>query len=174
MSVLRNVEFALELAGTPRSEIPDRAVGWLAKVHLARFAGAQPHELSGGMRQRAALARALACRPAVLLADEPFGALDAQTREILQEELQRVWADTATTFLFVTHNVREAVFLADRVLLLSAPPGRLVEEYRISAPRPRRLEDPLLMSVVVDIHGRLHEEVQEVVARETGDRQGLA
>jgi NitT/TauT family transport system ATP-binding protein len=166
MSVRKNVEFALKLIGVPKEERAERAGFWLQKVHLRRFAEAQPHELSGGMRQRAALARALACDPDILLADEPFAALDAQTREILQGELQRVWSETRKTFLFVTHNVREAVFLADRVLLMSAPPGTVVVEQRITAPRPRQWEDPLLSKVVVDIHDHLIEEVNKVVARE--------
>jgi NitT/TauT family transport system ATP-binding protein len=166
MTVRSNVEFALKLIGVPKGDRRERADHWLQKVHLKRFADAQPHELSGGMRQRAALARALACEPQVLLADEPFAALDAQTREILQEELQRVWSETRNTFVFVTHNVREAVFLADRVLMMSAPPGRLVEEQRIGAPRPRQFEDVLLSKVVVDIHEHLIKEVNEVVARE--------
>jgi NitT/TauT family transport system ATP-binding protein len=174
MTVAGNVEFALRLAGVPRGEIPDRARSWLATVHLSRVADAQPHELSGGMRQRAALARAMACHPRVLLADEPFGSLDAQTRGILQAELQRVWSESGTTFLFVTHNVREAAFLADRVLLMSAPPGMLIEEYRIVAPRPRQLEDPLLSKVVVDINDQLSREVEKVVALETGRPAGLA
>jgi NitT/TauT family transport system ATP-binding protein len=139
---------------------------WLRKVHLGRFATAQPHELSGGMRQRAALARALSCQPEVLLADEPFAALDAQTREILQRELQEVWSEIRNTFVFVTHNVREAVFLADRVVLMSAPPGTLVAEHRITAPRPRDIEDVLLSKVVVDVHGHLSKEVDKVVAAE--------
>ena len=166
MSVRRNVEYALKLIAVPKDEREDRAMEWLRKVHLTRFVDAQPHELSGGMRQRAALARALACQPEVLLADEPFAALDAQTREILQEELQTVWAETKNTFVFVTHNVREAVFLADRVVLMSAPPGTFVAEHRISAPRPRQFEDVLLSKVVVDIHEHLHREVEKVVARE--------
>jgi NitT/TauT family transport system ATP-binding protein len=166
MSVRRNVEFALKMIGVPRDEREDRSQHWLRKVHLGRFADVQPHELSGGMRQRAALARALACEPEVLLADEPFAALDAQTREILQEELQRVWSETKHTFVFVTHNVREAVFLADRVVLMSAPPGTFMAEHRITAPRPREFEDVLLSKVVVDIHEHLHKEVEKVVARE--------
>jgi NitT/TauT family transport system ATP-binding protein len=166
MNVRANVEFALEMAGVPKEERRDRAMHWLKRVHLTRFASAQPHELSGGMRQRAAIARALACQPQVLLADEPFAALDAQTREILQAELQEVWAETKNTFVFVTHNVREAVFLADRVVLMSAPPGTLVAEHRISAPRPRDFEDVLLSKVVVDIHRHLEKEVEKVVARE--------
>jgi NitT/TauT family transport system ATP-binding protein len=170
MTVLGNVEFALRMVGVPPGERRDRAMQWLSKVHLARFTDAQPHELSGGMRQRAALARALACSPEVLLADEPFGSLDAQAREALQGEVQQVWGETGTTFVFVTHNVREAALLADRVLLMSASPGVLLEEYRIRAPRPRQLGDALLSRVVVDIHDRLAEEVSKVAARETGER----
>jgi NitT/TauT family transport system ATP-binding protein len=166
LSVRRNVEFALELLGVPKDERADVAMHWLGRVHLGRFADAQPHELSGGMRSRAALARALACRPAVLLADEPFAALDAQTREILQHELQEVWSEVRNTFVFVTHNVREAVFLADRVVLMSAPPGTFVAEHRITAERPRGFEDALLNKVVVDIHDHLSKEVETVVERE--------
>jgi len=166
MNVRSNVEFALELIGVPRDERAERAMQWLRRVHLGRFANAQPHELSGGMRSRAALARSLACQPEVLLADEPFAALDAQTREILQHELQEVWGETRNTFVFVTHNVREAVFLADRVVLMSAPPGTFVAEHRITAPRPREFEDVLLSKVVVDIHEHLLKEVEKVVERE--------
>ena len=174
MSVRANVEFALRMIDVPSEEWRAQAMAWLSKVHLTRFADAQPHELSGGMRQRAALARALAARPSVLLADEPFGALDAQAREILQVEVQRVWAETRTTLVFVTHNVREAALLADRVLLMSASPGTLLEEYRIVAPRPRRLEDALVARVVTDIHDQLDREVKKVAARETGEHLGLA
>lgn len=174
MSVVGNVEFALRFSDGDRTSRHDRALHWLEKVGLARFAGAQPHELSPGMRQRAALARALACQPQVLLADEPFGALDAQSREILQRELQSVWLEVRNTFIFVTHNVREAVFLADRVVLLSARPGRPVAEHRISSPRPRAFEDVLLAKVVVDIHDHLLKEVEQVVATEESDRTGLA
>ena len=174
MSVLANMEFALGLIGRPKRERTGRAMDWLEKVHLARFAMAQPHELSPGMRQRATLARALACQPEVLLADEPFGALDAQSREILQRELQTVWLETRNTFVFVTHNVREAVFLADRVVLMSARPGTLVAEHRISSPRPRAFEDVLLAKVVVDVHDHLLKEVEQGVATEEGPRPDLA
>ncbi|HET6770375.1 MAG TPA: ABC transporter ATP-binding protein [Actinomycetota bacterium] len=174
LSVSGNVELALKLIGVPKDERRDRTMHWLRKVHLAQFASSQPHELSGGMRQRAALARALACQPDVLLADEPFAALDAQTREILQAELQEVWSETRNTFVFVTHNVREAVFLADRVVLMSAPPGTLLAEHHIDVPRPREFEDVLLSKVVVDIHEHLLREVEKVVARESDPDQPLA
>lgn len=174
MNVVANVEFALELTGVAKRERAERAMDWLEKVHLTRFALAQPHELSPGMRQRATLARALACQPEVLLADEPFGALDAQSREILQRELQSVWLETRNTFVFVTHNVREAVFLADRVVLMSSRPGRFVAEHRISTPRPRAFEDVLLSKVVVDVHDHLLKEVEEAVASEADVRGDLA
>jgi NitT/TauT family transport system ATP-binding protein len=174
MTVLGNVEFALQLVGEPKEERAERAMTWLRKVHLTRFAHAQPHELSGGMRQRAALARALAARPEVLLGDEPFGALDAQSREILQQELQQVWSEAGNTFVFVTHNVREAVFLADRVIVMSARPGTLLAEYRITAPRPRTFEDVLLTKVVVDVHDNLAKEVERAALDTEGDEPDLA
>lgn len=174
MSVAENVEFALGLSGVPRAARHERSMQWLAKVHLADFPNAQPHEISPGMRQRAALARALACQPEVLLADEPFGALDAQSREMLQRELQSVWLETRNTFVFVTHNVREAVFLADRVVLMSARPGTLVAEHRISSPRPRAFEDVLLAKVVVDIHDHLLKEVAQDDSPPAGAQPDLA
>ena len=162
LSVVANVEFALKHVGVAQAERRARAMSWLENVHLASFANAQPHELSAGMRQRAALARALACDPDVLLGDEPFGALDAQARELLQNEVQRVWVESQgrKTFAFVTHNVREAALLADRVLVMTAAPGRLLEEVRIHAPRPRNLDDALVARVVSEIH--------EVLMREVG------
>ena len=163
LSVVRNVELALKYVDVPEAERRERAMGWLANVHLERFADAQPHELSAGMRQRAALARALASDPDVLLGDEPFGSLDAQAREILQNEVQRVWVESEgrKTFLFVTHNVREAALLADRVLVMTAAPGRLLEEQRIHAPRPRQLDDALVSRVVSEIHEVLMQEVDK-------------
>ena len=173
LSVRANVEYALRLKGLGGVEVRETAERWLAKVHLSAFADVQPHELSGGMRHRAALARALACQPEVLLADEPFGALDAQMREILQKELELVWTELGNTFVFVTHNVREAVFLADRVIVLSARPGTPLAEYRISTPRPRSFEDVLVAKVVLDIHEHLAKEVERA-AREEGLRPDLA
>jgi NitT/TauT family transport system ATP-binding protein len=163
LSVAGNVELALKLIDVPADQRRERANAWLTNVGLERFADVQPHELSAGMRQRAALARALACEPDVLLGDEPFGALDAQARELLQDEVQRVWVerDGRTTFVFVTHNVREAALLADRVLVLSAAPGKLIEEVRINAPRPRQLDDVLVARVVSEVHELLMREVDK-------------
>jgi NitT/TauT family transport system ATP-binding protein len=170
LSVTANVELALRLVGVAADERRERALRWLDNVHLGAFATAQPHELSAGMRQRAALARALACEPDVVLGDEPFGSLDAQARELLQNEVQRVWVERQgrKTFVFVTHNVREAALLADRVLVMSAAPGTLLEEVRIHAPRPRALDDVLVARVVNEIHELVMREVDKGVAREMG------
>ena len=170
LSVVSNVEFALRFIDVPPGDRRERAMHWLENVRLGQLADAQPHELSAGQRQRAALARALACDPDVLLADEPFGALDAQARELLQNELQRVWVEShgTKTFVFVTHNVREAALLADRVILMTRAPGRLLEEQRIGAPRPRDLDDVLVQRVISDIHASLMKEVDEDVSREMG------
>jgi NitT/TauT family transport system ATP-binding protein len=170
LSVTANVELALRLVGVAALERRKRALRWLDNVRLGAFATAQPHELSAGMRQRAALARALACEPDVVLGDEPFGSLDAQARELLQNEVQRVWVERQgrKTFVFVTHNVREAALLADRVLVMSAAPGTLLEEVRIHAPRPRALDDVLVARVVNEIHELVMREVDKGVAREMG------
>jgi NitT/TauT family transport system ATP-binding protein len=164
LSVEANVELALRLVGVPVAERHDRALHWLHSVGLSAFVNAQPHELSAGMRQRAQLARALACDPEIVLGDEPFAQLDAQARELLQNEIQRVWVEREgrpKTFLFVTHNVREAALLADRVLVMSAPPGHLIEEVRINAPRPRQLDDVLVARVVTEVHELVMEEVDK-------------
>ena len=136
-----NVEFGMRMKGLPREEREARAQALLRTVHLDSFERSWIHHLSGGMRQRVALARALAVDPAVLLLDEPFGALDAMTRERLHQELQEVWLTTGKTMVFVTHNVREAVVLGDRVLVFSPRPGRIVAEHHIRLPRPRHVED---------------------------------
>jgi NitT/TauT family transport system ATP-binding protein len=142
LNVQANVEFGLNMKGQSRAEVERTATRLLAMVHLEQFGRSWVHELSGGMKQRVALARALAVDPAVLLLDEPFGALDAITRDRLHSELQEVWLHTHKTMMFVTHNVREAVVLGDRVLVMSPRPGRIVAEHRIDLPRPRNMEDP--------------------------------
>lgn len=141
LTVEENVRFGLRHSGRPVDEQHDIARDWIARVHLQGFEQAWVHQLSGGMRQRAALARALATDPSVLLMDEPFGALDALTRDRLHHELESLWAATGKTIVFVTHNVREAVALGDRVLVLSPRPGRVVGDFRVDLPRPRALED---------------------------------
>ncbi|HOH92327.1 MAG TPA: 50S ribosome-binding GTPase, partial [Anaerolineaceae bacterium] len=142
MNIAENVAFGLAARGLPRCERIPVVDRYLAMVHLEAFAHAHPHELSGGMRQRAALARALAVDPDLLLMDEPFAALDAQTRDMLHGELQEVWTTTGKTIVFVTHNVREALILGDRVLLMSARPGKIKKEFVFDLPRPRHFEDP--------------------------------
>jgi len=136
----RNVEFGLEMKGVPRGERAEVAATFLRLVGLEKFANAFPHELSGGMQQRVAIARALAYNPTVLLMDEPFAALDALTRDEMQRFLVDVWRETKKTVLYVTHNVAEAVYLADRVLIFSPHPGTVKAEVRVALPRPR---DPL-------------------------------
>ena len=145
LSVQANIEFGLRMRGTPRKEREATATRLLDMVHLSQFARAYVHELSGGMRQRVAIARALAVDPKVLLMDEPFGALDAMTRGMLHAELQELWMRTEKTIVFVTHNVREAVVLGDRVLVMSSRPGRIVSDHTIDLPRPRRIEDDSTM-----------------------------
>jgi NitT/TauT family transport system ATP-binding protein len=141
LNVQANVEFGLTMKGVAREMRQKTARQLLEMVHLEKFCHAWVHELSGGMRQRVALARAMAVDPAALLMDEPFGALDAITRDLLHTELQEVWLKTGKTIVFVTHNVREAVVLGDRVIVMSPHPGRIIAEHRIDLPRPRQIED---------------------------------
>jgi NitT/TauT family transport system ATP-binding protein len=154
------VELALRLRGVPRSERKDRAAELLAAVRLEDAGARRPHELSGGMRQRVALARALAQDADVLLMDEPFGALDAMTRDLLHDELERLWLERGFTILFVTHNVREAARLGDRIIVLTSRPGRVAAEFRVDAPRPRRIEDPNISSLAGEVTERLRQEVR--------------
>jgi NitT/TauT family transport system ATP-binding protein len=154
-----NVELALRARGAGRAERRQRAADLLETVHLGGFGKKRPHELSGGMRQRVALARALAQDADVLLMDEPFGALDAMTRDLLHEELDRVTAGRNLTVLFVTHNVREAVRLGDQVVLLSSRPGRVLETYPVPIGRPRRIDSAPVAELASVITDRLRAEV---------------
>ncbi|NUR83783.1 MAG: ABC transporter ATP-binding protein [Nonomuraea sp.] len=157
LTVRANVELALQ--SLPKQERRAQAAEFLDIVHLGGFGAKRPHELSGGMRQRVALARALAQDAGVLLMDEPFGALDAMTRDLLHDELERIWAERALSVLFVTHNVREAVRLGDRVILLSSRPGTVVEEFPVELERPRRIDSPEVAGLAARITDRLKEEV---------------
>jgi len=158
LTVRGNVEIALKLAGMPRGERRGRAQELLEMVNLGDFAKRQPHELSGGMRQRTALARALAQDADVLLMDEPFGALDAMTRDNLHDELEALWSATGKTVIFVTHNVREAVRLGDCVVLLASRPGRVAAVYDVTIPRPRRIDSTEVATLAATITDQLREE----------------
>jgi len=159
LNVERNVELPLRLRHVPAAERRERVAELLALVQLTAFARRQPHELSGGMRQRAALARALAHDAEILLMDEPFGALDAMTRDILHDELERIWQVTGRSIMFVTHNVREAARLGDRIVLLTSRPGTVAEEFVVDLPRPRRIEDADVAALAGHITTRLRAEV---------------
>ena len=160
LTARRQVELALRLRDVPRGERRGRATDLLHRVHLDGFEDKRPHELSGGMRQRVALARALAQDARILLLDEPFGALDAITRDLMHDELERLWLETHTTAIFVTHNVREAVRLGDRVLVLSSRPAKVVEQYDVSLGRPRHLDQPDVAALAGHIVDRLRQEVR--------------
>ena len=160
LTVAANVELPQRLKGVGRAERRKRTAELLELVHLADAANRRPHELSGGMRQRAALARAFAQDADVLLMDEPFGALDAMTRDLLHDELERLWSERNFTCLFVTHNVREAARLGDRIVVLSSRPGRVVAEFDVDVPRPRRIESPEVSSIAGVVTERLREEVR--------------
>ena len=159
LTAAANVELALRARGAGKAERRAKAAELLETVHLGGFGKKRPHELSGGMRQRVALARALAQDADVLLMDEPFGALDAMTRDLLHDELDRVCQGRNLTALFVTHNVREAVRLGDRVVVLSSRPGRVIAEYPVPIPRPRRIDSVPVAELAGTITDRLREEV---------------
>ncbi|MBB5116128.1 ABC transporter ATP-binding protein [Micromonospora echinospora] len=159
LTVEGNVEVPLKLRGLPRDQRKERVAELLRTVHLSEFGRKRPHQLSGGMRQRVALARTLALETPVLLMDEPFGALDAMTRDILHDELERIWTERKLTVLFVTHNVREAARLADRIVLLSSRPGRIIYSTEVAVPRPRRIDSPEVSAIAAEVTDRLRKEV---------------
>jgi NitT/TauT family transport system ATP-binding protein len=159
LTVGQNVEFGMKMKGLPKAERRDKTQNYLRLVHLGKFENSYIHQLSGGMRQRVAIARALATEPDVLLMDEPFAALDAQTRDLLHDELERIWSNTGRTIIFVTHNVREAVRLGDRVVLLTFRPGRVKREFPINLPRPRSLEDPTVALAAREVLDELRDDI---------------
>lgn len=147
LTVEQNVSFGLEMTGVAPEEREQRIQKYLSLVHLLEFRKSHIYELSGGMKQRVALARALAMEPEVLLMDEPFSALDSHTRERLQSEIQEIWEETHKTIVFVTHGLKEAVALGDRVVLLTARPGRIQREIEVQMPRPRYVDDKPVLSI---------------------------
>jgi NitT/TauT family transport system ATP-binding protein len=155
LTVEENVAFPLDIQGLTGGEKRDRVAELLSSVHLEAFAKSRPHEISGGMRQRAALARALAQHARVLLMDEPFGALDAMTRDRLHDEVERVWRENRLTVIFVTHNVREAIRLSDRVLLMRSRPGRMAAEFQVDLPRPRSIDSAVSAELAAEITEKL-------------------
>jgi NitT/TauT family transport system ATP-binding protein len=161
LTLEQNVDLALKLQGQSRAERAPRVEELLEMVRLDGRGKRRPHELSGGMRQRGALARVLAQDADIVLMDEPFAALDAMTRDNMHDELERIWTEVGLTVVFVTHNVREAVRLGDRVILMESGPGRVKREYNINLPRPRHQEDVQ----VAEMSGRLTDELKAEVAR---------
>ncbi|GLV60212.1 nitrate/sulfonate/bicarbonate ABC transporter ATP-binding protein [Dictyobacter sp. S3.2.2.5] len=161
LNVQQNVEFGLRQARMPRKQRAEVGQHYLNMVGLSGFEHSYPHQLSGGMRQRAAIARALAIDPEILLMDEPFGALDAFTRDKLHSQVETIWHETRKTVLFVTHNVREAVALGDRVIVFAPRPGRIIRDFPIDLPRPRSLEDYQLVDKAAEILEVLRGEMQK-------------
>jgi len=156
LSVRQNIGFGPASRGLPKAELRTLVDRFVDMVGLSRFADAYPHQLSGGMKQRVAIARVLANDAEMVLMDEPFGALDAMTRERLQDELLDIWQRTKLTVLFVTHSIEEAIFLADRVVVMEPGPGRIASEHRIELPRPRDVSSPEFNAVRRDLSARLH------------------
>ncbi len=163
MTVERNVEFNMKARGVGAAERRSVARDFINRVGLAGFERRYPHELSGGMRQRVGIARALTTRPRLLLMDEPFGALDAQTRSIMQNQLLDLWQDYRATVVFVTHSVDEAVFLADRIVIMSPRPGRVRSIVPVAQPRPRDRADPAFGQCVGEVLGLIHDDLRHLM-----------
>ena len=171
LKVGENVEFGMKMKNISKAEREEKIQYYLRLVHLSKFRDSYTHQLSGGMRQRVALARALATEPDVLLMDEPFAALDAQTRDLLHDELERIWSETGRTIIFVTHNVREAVRLGDRVVLMTFRPGRVKQEFPIALPRPRHIEETDVARTAREILDCLREEINKSLEVEYADEK---
>ena len=160
LNAFANVELPMKLNGIDKEERRTKSLELLDLVNLKTSAKKMPHELSGGMRQRVAIARALAQDSRILLMDEPFAALDAITRDLLHDELSRIWRDRGLTIVFVTHNVREAIRLGQRVLLMSSRPGRFIEEWKINIKEPRRMDSPEIAKMASKVTDELRKEIK--------------
>jgi NitT/TauT family transport system ATP-binding protein len=169
MNVYQNVAFGLKNICKDSKEIKRKVDQVLRKVHLSKFKTHYPHELSGGMKQRVSIARSLVMDPKVLLMDEPFSALDEQTRMLLHHELQQIWMETGKTIIFVTHNIREAVKLSDRVIVMGIRPGGIIEDIKIDMHHPRKNTDPNLFSQEEKVYKVLKGEIEKVVREEMGN-----
>lgn len=165
LTVEQNISFGLDMLRIPRVEQENRIKKYLSLVHLLDFRKAHIHELSGGMKQRVALVRALAMEPEVLLMDEPFAALDSYTRERLQSEIQEIWEQTKRTIVFVTHGLKEAVALGDRVILLTSRPGRIQREVKVKMPRPRYVDDKPVLSIARELKAEISNWVEPVTQK---------
>lgn len=165
LTAAQNIEFGLKMSGLASAERKQRVTEALASVHLLNSGNKLVHELSGGMKQRVAIARSLVMDPAVLLMDEPFASLDAQTRTLLHAQLQELWCQSHKTILFVTHSVGEAARLADRIVVLSAHPGRVRREIKVDLPHPRNFDSPEMAQLVHLVRREIEEEVNRVNAK---------
>ncbi|MFE7421064.1 ABC transporter ATP-binding protein [Rhodococcus sp. NPDC057529] len=164
-TALQNVMLPLRFRGVPRKEAEERATAWLERVGLGAFASSYPHQLSGGMRKRVAIAATLVYEPAVLLLDEPFSALDVQSRNLMENDLLDLWSVNRPTVLFITHDLEEAVGLSDRVLVMSAGPGKVIGDYAIPLERPRDLLEIRFDPAFVDLHHEIWEQLRGEVQR---------
>jgi ABC-type nitrate/sulfonate/bicarbonate transport system ATPase subunit len=169
MTVQDNVAFGLAARGVAIEEQRRKALELLKVVGLAQFAAKYPHHLSGGMKQRVSIARALVVEPQILLMDEPFGALDAQTRSVMQDELLRIWASYRKTVIFVTHSISEALLLADTVLLMTARPGRVKRTLKVDVPRPRDESEPRMIALRKQLLADLSDEITRSMQQESED-----
>ena len=166
LTVVGNVKFGLKLCGKTKAEQEEIAMRYLGLVRLASFRDYRVHELSGGMKQRVALARALALDSKMLLMDEPFAALDKQTKNRLRDDIQDIWMRAEKTVIFVTHSIEEAVFFADRVVMMGASPGRIVGEFEIALPRPRRIDAPEFIEIRSELLAEIRKEVEKSAGQE--------
>lgn len=169
LKVIENVEFGMKIAGIGKEERTKKALHYLEMMHLTNFKDSFVHELSGGMMQRVSIARALSLDSKILLMDEPFSSLDSQTRELLEYEIQKIWWNTKKTVIFITHNVEEAVLLADRVIVMSVDPATIKKEFKIQLARPREIHSNDVAYIVRKIMDELREEVEKVAKAEYDD-----